>query len=102
MTDRVELLCTIDCTLEGCIPVGRLKNHYTAAGKKMKELDYTIRMVPSGRSVDFEVVVNGTPLGRQNLNVRFLTGSAGLVSATDGYDVQQDRGWGGEDVDMIL
>ena len=68
----------------------------------MKELVYTIRMVPSGRSVDFEVVVNGTPLGRQNLNVRFLTGSAGLVDAAHRYDVQQDQEWDGEGVDMIL
>lgn len=60
----------------------------------MKELIYTISMIPRGRSVDFEVVVNGTPSGRQNLKVRFLGGSAQLVRDTNGYNTHYDQGMG--------
>lgn len=61
----------MDCTLENCMPVSRLKNHFTPKGKKKKVLNYNVRMLPTGRSVNFDVEVNGTRLGKANLNVKF-------------------------------
>jgi hypothetical protein len=75
MTSSVEWMCEIECTLENCMPVSRLKNHWTPDNKKMKCLYYNVRMIPSGRSVDFDVEVNKTRLGKKNVDIKFLTGS---------------------------
>ncbi|KAF5654811.1 hsp70 family chaperone [Fusarium sp. NRRL 25303] len=71
LESTVEEVCTMDCTLENCMPVSRLKNHFTPKGKKKKVLNYNVRMLPTGRSVNFDVEVNGTRLGKANLNVKF-------------------------------
>ncbi|KAF5607820.1 hsp70 family chaperone [Fusarium pseudoanthophilum] len=71
LESTVEEVCTMDCTLENCMPVSRLKNHFTPKGKKKKILNYNVRMLPTGRSVNFDVEVNGTRLGKANLNVKF-------------------------------
>jgi hypothetical protein len=53
------------------MPVSRLRNHLTPKGEKKKKLNYNIRMLPTGRSVKFDVEVNGTRLGKANLDVKF-------------------------------
>ncbi|RTE80896.1 hypothetical protein BHE90_004615 [Fusarium euwallaceae] len=67
----VEEVCSFDCTLKNCMPVSRLKNHFTPDNKKMKELNYNIRMFPNGRSLKFDVEVNGTRLGDANVDIKF-------------------------------
>lgn len=53
------------------MPVSRLKNHFTPEKKKMKKLNYNVRMFPNGRSLKFDVEVNGTRLGNADVNVKF-------------------------------
>ncbi|KAM6527538.1 hypothetical protein FSOLCH5_003604 [Fusarium solani] len=67
----VEEVCSFDCTLKNCMPVSRLKNHFTPEKKKMKKLNYNVRMFPNGRSLKFDVEVNGTRLGNADVNVKF-------------------------------
>ncbi|KAF4434909.1 actin-like ATPase domain-containing [Fusarium acutatum] len=71
LDSTVEEVCTMDCTLENCMPVSRLKNHFMPKGKKMKMLNFKVRMLPTGRIVNFDVEVNGTRLGKANLDVEF-------------------------------
>lgn len=58
------------------MPVSRLKNHFTPSKKKKKVLNYNLRMFPTGRSVDFDVEVNGTRLGKTNIDVKVEGSSA--------------------------
>lgn len=71
MEPSVEEVCSFDCTLENCMPVSRLKNHFTPDKKKKKMLNYNLRMLPSGRSLKVDVEVNGTRLGNANVDIKF-------------------------------
>lgn len=63
-----------------CMPISRLRNHMTPDGRRMKRLDYNVRMLPSGGSVTFDVEVNGTRLGSKKFDMRSLTGADSDVS----------------------
>lgn len=71
LESNVEKVCTIDCKLEDCMPVSKLQNFTTPAGDTRKRLDYNIRMFLSGRTLRFEVEVNGTRLSYANVDVKF-------------------------------
>ena len=81
-TTSVEYLCTLDCTLENCMPVSRIRNHTIPKGKKMKRLNYNMRMIPTGSSVTFDVEVNNTRLGMKNLDIKSLTGNGLDISSS--------------------
>ncbi|KAK0654970.1 hypothetical protein B0T16DRAFT_383955 [Cercophora newfieldiana] len=84
-TNNVELLCTLDCTMDNCMPVSRLRNHFTPSGKKMKLLDFNVRMIPTGGGVVFDVEVNGTRLGMKKLAMKSLTGDC-LEEVSSSFD----------------
>ncbi|KAM0420288.1 hypothetical protein ACHAPT_011949 [Fusarium lateritium] len=67
----VEEVCKFKCTLESCMPVSSLQNYLTPDMKTMKKLAYNIRMFPNGRSLQFDVEVNGARLGNADVDVKF-------------------------------
>ncbi|RMJ17054.1 hypothetical protein CDV36_003242 [Fusarium kuroshium] len=67
----VEHVCTINWTLENCMPVSSLENHLTPDNVYKKKLRFNIRMFPNGESLKFDVGVNGTSLGNADVDLKF-------------------------------
>ncbi|KAL6400259.1 hypothetical protein AUP68_15955 [Ilyonectria robusta] len=65
----VNHLSTIECSLD--IPFDALADYQNSAGENMKKMEYSVKMVPSGASMEFAVSIDGRNLGRKNANVRF-------------------------------
>jgi hypothetical protein len=67
------------------MPVSKIENHTTPEGKKMKRLNYNMRMIPTGSSVTFGVEVNHTRLRMKNLDIKSLTGNGSELDITSSF-----------------
>lgn len=68
-TDAVKSICTI--TFDSKIDKDEYFQHTNRLGKKYKQLDFEVEMVPQGASVEFGIYIGGRKLGAKNVNVRF-------------------------------
>ncbi|KAI6613465.1 hypothetical protein MCOR14_011598 [Pyricularia oryzae] len=68
-TDAVKSMCTI--TFDSKIDKDEYSQHTNRLGKKYKQLDFEVEMVPQGASVEFGVYIGGRKLGARSVNVRF-------------------------------
>ncbi|KAF4982165.1 hypothetical protein FZEAL_2142 [Fusarium zealandicum] len=69
MVKSVKSLGTIECTLD--TPFSALADFWNLAGEKLKKMEYELKMVPSGASLEFAVFANGNRLGKSNAHMHF-------------------------------
>ena len=68
-TSNVTPLGTIECTLD--VPFSSLRDFISPSGEKAKKMDYEVRTVPSGATVEFAVSIDGRRLGKSISKLRF-------------------------------
>ena len=67
-TSSVTKLGRINCT---DVPESSLESYQNLKGKNFSRVNFEVRMVPSGASVEFAVLVDGQILGAENAVIRF-------------------------------
>ncbi|KAL2856684.1 hypothetical protein BJY01DRAFT_263171 [Aspergillus pseudoustus] len=66
---NVKLLCSVHCKLD--IPVSQLETFRKSDGEKLKNMHYSVEMVPSGATAECIVYVDGRRQGSQNMSIKF-------------------------------
>lgn len=68
-TGSVERYGQVESTID--VPYPSLKDYTNPKGETMKRLEYDVKMVPSGASLEFAVFLDGRKLGKSHVAVEF-------------------------------
>jgi hypothetical protein len=63
----VKRFATIDCKTNKTLSM--LRDYKNPSGETMKALDFEVRMVPSGASVEFGVFIDGKRVGKSDVHI---------------------------------
>lgn len=67
--NSVKVLGTIECEIH--IPFSDLEEYRNKRGESFKILPFSVKMIPSGACIEFEVYCNGQKIGKSNTSIHF-------------------------------